>query len=135
MIPDDDYSEGMMREEAVPAWAPLKERILTEYFRSKEFLSKYRMKRNPRYFADFLCSMVTLWDLTKEYYESDDRFPEQFPTLKELDAYLFKPLTENTHGDTWWYSRYRELDGMLYQLGIIRITRSKSEDDLAGWER
>ena len=132
---DEDYTESTTREEAMPAWAILKEKILVSYFSTKESLKLYRERGNAKDYADFMVNLVGLWDLTREYYQNDERLQTAYPLLPELDDCLFQDLRRSKKPTMWWAARYQDLDRMLFQIGLTRVTKSKTDDDLAGWEQ
>lgn len=119
----------------MPDWTKLKMSILDSYFKTKQVLSRYRSRGNPKDFQDFKVSLTDLWDLTKEYWDNDANLQKEYPDLVELNDQLFSKLYLNEKPVDWWYNHYRRLDQMLYQIGLTRVTKSKTSDDLAGWER
>ena len=115
-------------EQAIPARMKVKDNIVLTLFATRMRLTRYRQKQNPRDIADFKNGVVTLFDLVKQDYNRDPKLKAKYKNLPFLTKYLGGG-DWHKHGIEWWINRYIDVDGLIFDLGITKITQYSDEDD------
>ena len=115
-------------EQAIPAWMIVKNLILETSISTKRSLSQYRKRTNHRDFQDFQNGVISIYDLIRDDYDNDKKLQKNFPKTDELKKYLLNSR-QNNQSEEWWLERYMEMTGILWSLGITRITREVDDDD------
>ena len=119
-------------EKAIPAWMKVKDDIVLTLFSTRDKLFRYRQKPNHRDLTDFKNGIVTLYGLVCNDYTRNKKLQDDYPEFSELKEYL-SGFNNNGHELTWWVDRYLDADGIIFDLGITKITQeSDNEDDFGG---
>ena len=122
-------------EQAIPAWMKVKDTIVETEFDARRILAKYRASGgNPSLFHKLKDKVVSLYDMIRADYDRDAKLKKRYPKLSELSTCLMSVNVDKD--DKWWIEQYKNVTGVVYDLGITKITRDNDDDDddLAGWE-
>jgi len=125
-------SKRYASEQAIPAWMKVKDTIVETAFEARRTLAKFRASGgNPALFRKLQDKVVTLYDLVKQDYDRDDKLRKRYPLLGELGDCLYS--VNNGKPEAWWIARYNDVNAVIWDLGITKITQEDdSWDDFAG---
>lgn len=115
-------------EQAIPAWMKIKDRIFHTRDKTKSSLRRFSTRHNQKDFEDFKDGVASLFDDVRVDYEHDDKLQTRYPNLPELKKYHLDH-TLNESDKQWWIDRYYDVDNVLWDLNITKITQFNDEDD------
>ena len=119
-------------EQAIPAWMKVKDNIVITLFETRHKLFRYRQKPHHKDLIDFKNGVVTLYGLICQDYRRDKKLKERYPELEQLSEY-FTGFNGSDKGMKWWIDRYLDVDGVIFDLNITKLTQeSDDDDDFAG---
>lgn len=119
-------------DKAIPAWMKVKDDIVETLFATRHKLFRYRQKPHHKDLIDFKNGVVTLYGLVAQDYNRDNKLKAQYPDFSSLSQYLLGFRADNESLD-WWLNRYLDTEGVIFDLGITKITQADdSDDDFAG---